>query len=285
MKLTDFGFCAQLAAEHSKRSTMVGTPYWMAPEVVTRKQYGPKVDIWSLGIMAIEMIEGEPPYLNENPLRVSLDPGSCRVVVVVGDKFCRPSPFSPQPLFSFSFSFFFLPYPLQALYLIATNGTPELAHPENLSDTFKDFLGQCLEMQVDDRASASELLQVCFPGIAVCPQTTKLPLTCRCSPVGPSTLHPARLFEAGGTADQHRAPDQGRQAGQGARLVIAALALYFNRDELFFDGLVLVLLVYSSGKIAVDIGIGSVPLHIVPVDQALDALLEVRRLPREGRGG
>ncbi|XP_063281010.1 serine/threonine-protein kinase PAK 3-like [Prinia subflava] len=65
VKLADFGLCAQLSHEQDLCSSMVGTAHWMAPEVVTSSPYGPKVDIWSFGIVTIEMVEGEPPYFKQ----------------------------------------------------------------------------------------------------------------------------------------------------------------------------------------------------------------------------
>uniref|UniRef100_A0AAY4EU96 non-specific serine/threonine protein kinase n=1 Tax=Denticeps clupeoides TaxID=299321 RepID=A0AAY4EU96_9TELE len=99
----------------AKRNTVIGTPFWMAPEVIQEIGYNCVADIWSLGITAIEMAEGKPPYADIHPMR--------------------------------------------AIFMIPTNPPPTFRHPEQWSESFTDFLCQCLVKSPENRATATQLLQ------------------------------------------------------------------------------------------------------------------------------
>uniref|UniRef100_A0A671RXQ3 non-specific serine/threonine protein kinase n=1 Tax=Sinocyclocheilus anshuiensis TaxID=1608454 RepID=A0A671RXQ3_9TELE len=120
VKLADFGVSAKNTKTIQRRDTFIGTPYWMAPEVVmceTSKDrpYDYKADIWSLGITLIELAQIEPPNHEMNPMRVLL-------------KIAKAEP-------------------------------PTLQQPSKWSPKFNDFLKHALDKNVDNRWSTAQLLQ------------------------------------------------------------------------------------------------------------------------------
>ncbi|KAH9601591.1 Protein kinase domain [Trypanosoma melophagium] len=72
VKLGDFGLATLVSAPKGTRRTVVGTPYWMAPEVASGKAYNIKADVWSAGILFIELCDGKPPLMGINPIRALL---------------------------------------------------------------------------------------------------------------------------------------------------------------------------------------------------------------------
>ncbi|XP_041065063.1 STE20-like serine/threonine-protein kinase isoform X1 [Carcharodon carcharias] len=120
VKLADFGVSAKNSRTLQRRDSFIGTPYWMAPEVVMcetskDKPYDYKADIWSLGVTLIEMAQMEPPHHELNPMRVLLK--------------------------------------------IAKADPPTLAQPSRWSPEFSDFLKKALEKNVEVRWSCQQLLQ------------------------------------------------------------------------------------------------------------------------------
>jgi len=118
-KLADFGVSAKLVHTLQKKKTVVGSPYWMAPEVISVQKgkdegYDFKADIWSLAITAIELAEGKPPLFDIASLRV--------------------------------------------IFLIPARPPPTLTNPSQWSSDFNDFLQLCLQKDPNKRPSASTLL-------------------------------------------------------------------------------------------------------------------------------
>lgn len=119
VKLVDFGVSAQLDRTIGRRNTFIGTPYWMAPEVIACDEnpnatYDNKSDLWSLGITAIEMAEGQPPLCDMHPMR--------------------------------------------ALFLIPRNAAPKLKS-KKWSKKFHSFVEQCLIKDHQTRPSTEQLLK------------------------------------------------------------------------------------------------------------------------------
>ncbi|KAL0701244.1 hypothetical protein Bca4012_057366 [Brassica carinata] len=124
VKLGDFGVAAQLTRTMSKRNTFIGTPHWMAPEVIQENCYDGKVDVWAFGVSAIEMAEGLPPRSAVHPMRVVT-----------------------------------LSHLAFVLFMISIEPAPMLEDKEKWSLVFHDFVAKCLTKEPRLRPTADEMLK------------------------------------------------------------------------------------------------------------------------------
>jgi hypothetical protein len=95
LKLADFGVSARLTAAQPVRGTFVGTPFWMAPEVIASKSFGNTYneisDVWSMGIMTIEFVERRTPLCDMNPMAAIF-----KIPMLPAPTFTNPSQWSPE---------------------------------------------------------------------------------------------------------------------------------------------------------------------------------------------
>ncbi|OXB62329.1 hypothetical protein ASZ78_015073 [Callipepla squamata] len=161
-KLADFGVAGQLTDTMAKRNTVIGTPFWMAPEVIQEIGYNCVADIWSLGITSIEMAEGKPPYADIHPMRFCSRLDVEKVEEATGN-FVMGEEVKPGLAASFIEEEGICVLPLiEAIFMIPTNPPPTFRKPELWSDEFTDFVKKCLVKNPEQRATATQLLQHTF---------------------------------------------------------------------------------------------------------------------------